>query len=153
MQRLGVVALTPRISRGSQTLVIMLMLRSLILAVVCVSVGALQLPQQGALSRRAAIGAAVSAVVPAAASAALVQNPYGPEALGYTEQKGGFAPPVNQKTGEVYGGVVVNGNAASAVFGVFAAVAAIGAGLAEATKPTGDEGCVISPTGAPGSLG
>lgn len=55
-----------------------------VLCVLCVSVGALQLPQ-GALSRRAAIGAAVSAVVPAAATAALVQNPYGPEALGYTQ--------------------------------------------------------------------
>jgi len=53
----------------------------------------------------------------------------------------------------VYGGVVVNGNAFSAVGGFVAAVVAIGAGLAEATKPTGDEGCVISPTGASGSLG
>ena len=122
-----------------------------VLCVLCVSVGALQLPQ-GALSRRAAIGAAVSAVVPAAATAALVQNPYGPEALGYTMQKGGFAEPVNAKTGQVYGGVVVNNNALSAAGGLFAAVVAIGAGLAEATKPTGDEGCLISPTGAPGTL-
>ena len=122
-----------------------------VLCVLCVSVGALQLPQ-GALSRRAAIGAAVSAVVPAAATAALVQNPYGPEALGYTMQKGGFAHPVNAKTGQVYGGVVVNNNALSAAGGLFAAVVAIGAGLAEATKPTGDEGCLISPTGAPGTL-
>ena len=126
-------------------------MRSTILAVLCVSVGALQLPQ-GALSRRAAIGAAVSAVVPAAATAALVQNPYGPEALGYTMQKGGFAEPVNAKTGQVYGGVVVNNNAFSAAGGLFAAVVAIGAGLTEATKPTGDEGCLISPTGAPGTL-
>lgn len=48
---------------------------------------------------------------------------------------------------------MVNGNAFSAVGGFVAAVVAIGAGLAEATKPTGDEGCVISPTGASGSLG
>ena len=38
-----------------------------------------------AIGGGAAIGAAVSAVVPAAATAALVQNPYGPEALGYTQ--------------------------------------------------------------------
>ena len=126
-------------------------MRSLFLALVCVSVGALQLPQ-GALSRRAALGAAVSAAVPAAATAALVQNPYGSEALGYTEQKGGFLPPVSPKTGEVYGGVVVTNNAVSAVGGLFAAVVAMVAGLAEATKPSGDEGCLISPTGAPGPL-
>jgi len=84
--------------------------------------------------------------------AALVQNPYGSEALGYTEQKGGFLPPVSPKTGEVYGGVVVTNNAVSAVGGLFAAVVAMVAGLAEATKPSGDEGCLISPTGAPGPL-
>ena len=67
-------------------------------------------------------------------------------------QKGGFADPVNAKTGQVYGGVVVNNNALSAAGGLFAAVVAIGAGLTEATKPTGDEGCLLSPTGAPGTL-
>ena len=116
------------------------------------SVNALQLPQQ-ALSRRAALGAAVSAAVPAAAQAALLKNPYGAEALGYTEQKGGFAPPVSPKTGEVYGSVVINNAGLSAVAGLFTAVFAMGAGVALAMKPSGPEGCLISPTGAPGTVG
>lgn len=146
--------LTPYDLKHLRADVITVIMRSslVIFAIAFGSVSALQLPQQ-ALSRRAALGAAVSAAVPAAAQAALVKNPYGAEALGYTEQKGGFAPPVSSKTGEVYGAVVVNNAGFSAVAGLFATVVAMGAGLALAMKPTGPEGCLISPTGAPGTVG
>ena len=145
-------ALSP-FEQHSRTNLIKPIMRSLVLfALTLGSISALQLPQQ-ALSRRAALGAAVSAAVPAAAQASLVKNPYGAEALGYTEQKGGFAPPVSPKTGEVYGSVVINNAGLSAVAGLFTAVFAMGAGVALAMKPSGPEGCLISPTGAPGTVG
>jgi hypothetical protein len=111
-------------------------MRALVIVLACACASALQLPQ-AAYSRRAAIGAVVAAV-PTAASAAVTENPYA--------QKGGFSQPINSKTGQLYGGVVVNNNALSAVFGLFGGLFAMGAVMAEAAKPRGPDGCLISPT-------
>ena len=109
------------------------MLRSFLLALACVApVASLQLPQFS--TRRAALAAGLSQLVPAAAIAAI------------PAQKGGFDYPVNDKNGNVYGDVVVNSNALSAAGGLAVGVGAIAGAMSFAMKPEGPEGCLISPT-------